>query len=295
MSYHPQLRPKLEPTEKQYATISVWGRPAQQELARVHVGIVGLGSVGSIVAEALSRTGLQHLTLIDHDTIEIRNLDRTLGAYPEDQHQNLPKVSASIRLVEHSHTSGIFEVVGVPDSLLTPNGIAAALDCDVLISCVDRPLPRSVLNTLAYAHEIPVIDGGILARVDEAGKLLHVDWRIHSVGPGRSCLYCIDALRRSDVALDRDGQLDDPDYIKGLPHSEREKYARRNVFAFSMSVAAHEVLQLVSLVTGNTRVGGTGNQTYHAFPGVMEVAQTEPCHADCDVAPLVGSAIRLLQ
>ena len=70
---------------------------------------------------------------------------------------------------------------------------------------------------------MPVIDGGIIARVDDVGKLMHVDWRIHTVGPEHGCLYCIDALRRSDVALDRDGLLEDPDYILGLSPADRER------------------------------------------------------------------------
>lgn len=206
LSFHPELRTAPPIPVAQAATISVWGAHAQQDLARTHVGIVSLRSVGSIVAEALSRTGIQHLTLIDYDVLEERNLDRTLGAYKNDVVNGTAKVAVSRRLVEQSHTSDLFSVDDTSQSLLSKPGFARALDCDVLISCVDRPWPRHVLNALAYAHLIPVIDGGILARVNEAGKLLHVDWRIHTVGPQRACLYCIGALTRSDVALDRDGR-----------------------------------------------------------------------------------------
>jgi hypothetical protein len=250
--------------------------------------------VGSLVAEALSRTGIQHITLIDHDQVEVRNLDRTLGAYPEDADSHRPKVLVSRRLVERSHTSEAFVADAIPESVVGRHGLAKALDCDLLFSCVDRPWPRHVLNTLAYAHLIPVVDGGILARVDDNGRLVHVDWRIHTVGPERACLYCIDALRRSDVALDRDGMLDNPDYVRGLSAAERERYGRRNVFAFSLSVAAHQVLQAVGLVAGSQRVGGIGPQAYHAYPGSMAVTQTEQCDAECDVAPLTSSACDVL-
>jgi molybdopterin-synthase adenylyltransferase len=263
-------------------------------LARARVGIVGLGSVGSIVAEALSRTGVQHIVFIDHDRLEVRNLDRTLGAYPEDATERLPKVLSSKRLVNRSHTSTTFTADAVEASMLTPGGLASALDCDLLISCVDRPWPRHVLNTIAYAHLIPVVDGGIIARVSEAGRLLHVDWRIHTVSPERACLYCIDALRRSDVALDRDGKLDDPDYVRGLSAADRERYGRRNVFAFSLSVAAHQVLQVIGLIAGNKRISGVGPQTYHAYPGVMEVEESRLCASECDVAPLIASACDVL-
>ncbi len=67
-------------------------------------------------------------------------------------------------------------------------------------------------------------------------------------------------------------------------------YGRRNVFAFSLSVAAHQVLQTIALVSGNERVGGRGPQTYHAYPGTMEVSEIHECESDCDVAPLLASA-----
>lgn len=290
LSYHPALRARGAAPLSQAATISVWGEDAQQQLARARVGIVGLGSVGSIIAEALARTGIERVTFIDADWIEERNLDRTLGARPDDVAARMPKVAVAKRLVETSHTASRFEALAVTHRLQDPEGLAAALDCDVLLSCVDRPWPRHILNVLAYAHLIPVVDGGILARVREDGRLLHVDWRIHTVGPERACLYCLDAVRRSDVGLDRAGKLDDPDYVKGLSPADRERYGRRNVFAFSLSVAAHQVLQLVGLVTGNRRVGGLGPQTYHAYPGAMEVVEAGTCAADCDIAPLIAEA-----
>lgn len=290
ISYHPKLRPPAPTPPSQVATISVWGKTAHSDLARSRVGIVGLGSVGSIVAETLSRTGLEKLTLIDPDHIEERNLDRTLGAYRSDIEGKLSKVKIAKRAIDASHTSTRFAATVITDGIQGTEGLANALDCDAIMCCVDRPWPRHILNVLAYSHLIPVIDGGILARVREDGRLLHVDWRIHTVGPEHGCLYCLDALRRSDVALDRDGLLDDPDYLKGLSQADRERYGRRNVFAFSLSVASHQVLQLVGLISGNERVGGQGPQTYHAYPGAMEVGGISSCLPDCDIQPLTAIA-----
>jgi hypothetical protein len=281
MSYHPVLSPAPAIGDAQEATASVWGEAAQHDLARLRVGVVGLGSVGSIVAEALARSGVQHLTLIDADKIELRNLDRTLGAYPEDVGSY--KVEVAERAARRAHTSGVFAVDAVPERVQDPAGLAALLNCDAIVCCVDRPWPRHVLNVISNAHLIPMIDGGILAVVDDKKRLAHVDWRIHAVGPERACVYCLDAVRRSDAALDREGKLDDPDYIAGLSADDRARFNRRNVFAFSLSVASHEVLQLVGLVTGKARIGGIGPQHYHAYPGRMDVEAASGCSPDCDI------------
>ncbi len=291
-SYHPD-EARATVTASQVATVSVWGEVAQQQLVRTRVGIVGLGSVGSLVAEALARMGVRRLTYIDFDKLELRNLDRTVGATGADVEAGLLKVQLAARNAVLSSTATELELRPFPQSLLSPAGLAAALDCDVLISCVDRPWPRHLLNALAYSHLIPIIDGGIMARVKSDGIPQHVAWRIHTVGPGRACMVCLGQLRRSDVALDREGKLDDPDYIEGLSDEEKAALSGRNVFPFSMSVAAHEVLQLVGLVTGSPRIGGIGPQTYDGYPGTMEVQRTTPCSDGCEYSALTATAVDL--
>lgn len=231
ITYHPQILPPPKPTASQLATVSCWGEAKQADLARVHVGIVGLGSVGSLVAEALSRMGVSRFTLIDYDLIEERNLDRTLGTFRVDE--GIPKVKVAQRTISFSHTAQDISIDPHHGSLLHAEGLKKALDCDVLFSCVDRPAPRHMLNSIAYGHLIPVIDGGVLANVNSKGKLLHVDWRIHAVAPGRPCMMCVGNLDPSNVALDYEGKLDDPAYIKGLDPALNPVLARQNVFAFS--------------------------------------------------------------
>ena len=290
VTYHLD-EPPVRVTSSQEATLSVWGEAAQEQLVRARVGIVGLGSVGSLVTEALSRVGLRNLAFIDFDKIEVRNLDRTLGATDADV--GLPKVQVAARGTSQSATAENLNLRVVPQSLLEPEGLSAALDCDVLMCCVDRPWPRHLLNTIAYSHLIPVIDGGILATVKPDGTPRHVSWSIHTVGPGHSCMICINALRRSDVALDRDGMLDNPDYVAGLSEEEKAAFSRRNVFPFSMSVAAHEVLQLIGLVTGLPRIGGIGAQRYDCYPGKMRVLQAGACDDECEFAALTATAVDL--
>jgi molybdopterin-synthase adenylyltransferase len=287
-TFHPTLAapPALVPAQE--ATVSVWGQIAQADLARTHVGIVGLGSVGSILAESLARMGVQRVILVDHDIIEERNLDRTLGVTRADL--GASKVDVARRQFMASSTSSHPRVTAVEATVLSLEGIAAILDCDVLVSCVDRPWPRFLLNATSYSHLIPLIDGGIAVHVNEESQLQHLTWSAHTVGPGRSCLFCLGAVRRSDVSLDQAGLLDDPDYVKGLSAAERERYGRRNVFAFSLGVASLESLQLAGLVSGLQRVSGIGPQRYNAYPGSMDVIPAAPCSVDCELSALTATA-----
>ena len=123
---------------------------------------------------------------------------------------------------------------------MTERAYNAALDCDVIFSCVDRPLARDVLNYIAYAHLIPVIDGGVSVETDTTrDKLFSAHWRAHLVTPYHQCMRCSGQYNSSNVVLELDGSLDDPSYINNLPESERNR--NQNVFPFSLSVAAMEV------------------------------------------------------
>jgi hypothetical protein len=290
LSFHPWLRPEPAELPAQVATLSVWGAAAQADIARARVGLVGLGSVGSIIAEGLSRLGVSDIVLIDHDRIELRNLDRTLHSSMADVEARTLKVDVAARGMADSHTAERIGVTKLATSLLSREGVEAALDCDVLICCVDRPWPRWILNAIAYAHLIPVVDGGIFARTNPEGRPLHIDWRIHTVGPGRACLVCLGAVLRSDVGLDREGLLDDPDYIAGLSLAEAERFNRRNIFPFSLAVAGHQILHFAGMIAGSTRVSAIGPQHYQAYPGVMTVAPTALCHQDCEINALTASA-----
>ncbi len=69
----------------------LYGRPALDRLREARVAVFGLGGVGSYAAEALARSGIGALDLIDHDRVSLSNLNRqilalhsTLGMYKTD-------------------------------------------------------------------------------------------------------------------------------------------------------------------------------------------------------------------
>ena len=92
-------------------------------------------------------------------------------------------------------------------SICSPTGLAAALDYDVIFSCVDRPWPRAVRNTLAYTDLIPVINGGIAIDIFETGEMRGATRRAQTATPGVPFLACSGQIDMSEVALDMSVRL----------------------------------------------------------------------------------------
>lgn len=278
------LKPSFD-SKKQLRTISAWGKATQEDISRLRVGIIGLGSVGSIVAEILARTGVSNFTLIDFDLVEDKNLDRTLGVDESDVGET--KVQAISNAISKSATSPNVKIEAIQYSICEENGFREALNCDVLFSCVDRPWPRQALNLIAYAHLIPVIDGGIKVRTNKLNtKIVGADWRAHTVGNERICLECLGQYRSEVAKLESEGYLDDPDYIEGM--SQKFKEAHENVFAFSSHLASMEVLQLLSLFIAPAGVSDVGLQNYHFVSGRLDVEENRQCQDFCFFPKIKG-------
>lgn len=98
---------------------------------------------------------------MDFDAVETRNLDLMIGVTRLDAALERSKVDVAARLMKSAATAARIEIRRHEVSIADPEGVSIALDYDVIFSCVDRPWPRAVLNGIAYADLIPVIDGGI--------------------------------------------------------------------------------------------------------------------------------------
>lgn len=177
-------------------------------------------------------------------------------------------------------TAERFDVHPVEAAVYEEPGFRAALDCDLLFSCVDRPWGRHVLNLISFAHLIPVVDGGIHVSRNSRAKLRAADWRAHTATIGRACLECLGQYDLGEVQVERDGYLEDPSYIARLPedHALRRK---ENVFAFSMSCASLQVLQALALTIAPLGLSNPGAQRYHFVGGFMANPSFDTCKPRC--------------
>jgi hypothetical protein len=280
VSYNPRLRPEPKFKTELTRTVSAWGPEMQAQLSRLRIGIVGLGGVGDIVAEVLARTGIKDLVLIDFDSVKKINLDRLIHARKKDALKNRAKVEVTSKAIRKSATADGFSVKAFEYSIVEQEGFKHALDCDVLFCCVDRPWPRSVLNFIAYAHLIPVIDGGVKIDVNENNATLkRAYWGAHIIGPNRKCMACLEQYNPGLVCAEREGLLDDPRYISGLENDNPLRH-NENVICFNLSVASMEILQLLSMVIAPHGLSDIGAQIYNFVTGELN-RTNDSCHPNC--------------
>ena len=252
VSWNDRLRPVPQVQATQERTVSAWGPRTHADIARLRILVVGSGSVGIDVAVRLAATGVQHVAVMDFDRVERVNLDRLIGAGRRDAWLRKPKTAVALREMRRAATAAAPEFVRFTWSVCETQGLSAALDYDVVFSCVDRPWPRAVLNQMAYADFIPVLDGGIAIDAFDDGGIRNATWRAHVLRPGRPCMDCTGQIRGAEVARDRAGLYEDESYIRaaGLPMP-----GKQNVALLSASVSAALLAQFVSLAAG---VGGRG-------------------------------------
>jgi hypothetical protein len=221
---------------------------------------------------------------MDFDAVEAHNLDRLVGATAVDAFVRRSKLDVARRLITSAATAEHLELTSHHVSVVTATGLAAALDYDLVICCVDRPWARAVLNGIAYTDLVPVVDGGIAIDVFADGDgMRNATWRSHIARPGRPCLVCNGQLSLGEVAADIDGSLDDPVYIAG----RGGPVGRQNVAALSVSVTAAILAQFVSFNIGPGSIGDPGPLQYLLSTNTLEhlaVASQPHCPVEARVA-----------
>ena len=255
--------------KKQRRTVESWGEHKQTIIEGIRVGVVGLGSVGSIVSEGLARVGVRELVLIDHDVVEEHNLDRLLNAGARDIGR--AKTDVAEAAARRGSSADAIEILNIRRKVQHEAAYAAARDCDIIICCVDSPVARDVVNRIAFRDAIPVVDGGVeIRKAPSTGNMNAARWKAHVVNPYNECLRCKGQYSSSDVMLELDGSWENPSYIRGTGTGGSRG---ENVFNMSLS-AASEMLNMTirmvvadewwpaldgierNLVTGRTKVRG---------------------------------------
>ncbi len=141
----------------------LYGDDALPALARAHVCIVGIGGVGSWTAEALARSGVGQLTLIDLDHVAESNVNRQVHAL--DSTLGASKVGAmAARIVDISPHCRVHVV----DDFVTVDNVEQVVPVDAaIVDAIDAPRAKAALIACACRRGQPiVVCGGAGGRTD---------------------------------------------------------------------------------------------------------------------------------
>jgi tRNA threonylcarbamoyladenosine dehydratase len=134
----------------------LYGDAASRRLARSHFAVVGLGGVGGWVAEALARSGVGALTLIDPDTIALSNINRQPHTLATTCGQRKVAVMAERIAAIHPHC----RLTCQPIHLDEENIAALIGECDAVIDCIDAVRAKAALIAWALRHRTPLVTTG---------------------------------------------------------------------------------------------------------------------------------------
>ena len=135
-------------------SLMLLGEEKLNKLFNSHILVVGVGGVGGYVSEFLARTGVNRLTLIDQDVVDLTNLNRQIIALHSTI--NLPKVEVmKNRLLDinpNIEVNTIYKNVNANNAEKLLNG-----NFDYIVDAIDSPKDKADLILTAKKFNIPII------------------------------------------------------------------------------------------------------------------------------------------
>lgn len=155
------------------------GERGQQKLKRSKVLIVGLGGLGTPVAEYLARAGVGTIGLVENDVVQRSNLHRQIFYCEED-------LGAEKIIVAEREIRKIFPEVNVElykTFLTEKNALEIIPGYDIIVDATDNFTSRYLINDACYFAEKPLVFASVFRY---SGQLTLFDRRS---GPCYRCLY----------------------------------------------------------------------------------------------------------
>jgi molybdopterin/thiamine biosynthesis adenylyltransferase len=222
----------------------------QSSLAATDVVVVGAGGLGSPLAETLYRMGVRRVVLIDPGLLnKLTGLRRNFGSKRREAARRPPPPKVAVL---GNHLSDIdlgVEVVNVAKDVRDPSVLPYLLDADVISCTTDTHSSRAYLNSVAYAYQVPLIDGGVKVGTRLDGGLESLAAEIRVVTPGGPCLWCMNAIssetvRSENLPPGKRESLAREGYVMGTPEVEP------SVAALTVAAAGHLAGALLGVLSG---------------------------------------------
>jgi len=143
----------------------LYGEPALERFRAAHVCVIGVGGVGSWVVEALARSAIGHLTLIDLDNVAESNINRQIQALSSTI--GMPKIEALRQRI--AEINPFCQVTLVEDFIDLENieTLVANQSFDYVVDAIDSVKPKAALIAWCSANRMPlVVVGGAGGQID---------------------------------------------------------------------------------------------------------------------------------
>ena len=157
------------------------GDTGQDALLSSHALVLGAGGLGSAAALYLAASGVGHITLVDHDSVDLTNLQRQI-AHTTERVGQAKVESARTAMLALNPDIHVHTIAQQADAELLNQLVAQA---DVALDCTDNFRTRHALNAACVAHAVPLVSGAVI-RLD--GQLTTYDVR-HAASPCYACVF----------------------------------------------------------------------------------------------------------
>ncbi len=130
----------------------------QEKLLNAHVLVVGAGGLGSAAAPYLAAAGIGHITLIDHDSVELTNLQRQI-MHTEKSVGN-SKVASGKEFLQSLNSTIQVDTIQMKATSQLLNDLLPSID--IALDCTDNFSTRHMINSACVKNSIPLVSGSAL-------------------------------------------------------------------------------------------------------------------------------------
>ncbi len=142
---------------KRHLLLSEVGELGQLALKSARVLVIGAGGLGNSVLPYLAGAGVGFITVVDHDKVDVSNLQRQVLFSESDIGKY--KAEVAVERLKALNSEGSYKYI--TEKFTLDNAIKIAIDHDVIIDCVDQIHTRYLINDVAQHFEIPMVYGAI--------------------------------------------------------------------------------------------------------------------------------------
>lgn len=157
------------------------GIEGQQKINQAHALIIGAGGLGSPAAFYLASAGVGTITLVDHDEVDLTNLQRQILHSTHSVGQ--PKVSSGQRTLQGLNPE--IQVVALQERVQGERLAELVRAASVVLDCCDNFATRHAVNQACVAAGVPLVSG---AAISFDGQISVFDTR-DPVSPCYACLF----------------------------------------------------------------------------------------------------------